>query len=503
MSSGKYIKQAIIASLCEHPDADKYRQKAFSGENLEKTMEAMAQQLQTLTKADFLAPDDDGKFIIDCEGAWKNFDKIAKIMQGNGDKLTYEDFLRPLGKDQQKTLLDSAVTHGGLGAVFTFDIWQGRFEEMERLWYKVPVPNRKDIFRNNGTTAATLKRKLFAAEGKVTPEDRLIKAGLTPSDIRQAFSWRGEFEAVVSKLTLAGDYMRKEYVLMTDSAGDTVFDVSAAWDKYAGLVKSIKEHGERFEIADYLKQVSYAKNILGRAAEHGALAKVFTPEHWEGRLQDMLTLWSQVLDGWKTASMTTRDFDNAYAEAESMTYAKRFQALAVTGKADLLKPLNDVSATEKPVLPLGLKAVWDKFDSVQAALKQLGGAVTISDLRSPTGQMGNSCLMCAVKFGHFSKVVEISRQGHEPVTLADFLSKDRHGNTLLSILADKNQLALAFAPEIWAGRVSEMKTLWSQVSVSQRPQVDFAQAEISAKQATLKQKKGGIKIQPHRPKGQE
>jgi hypothetical protein len=217
----------------------------------------------------------------------------------------------------------------------------------------------------------------------------------------------------------------------------------------------------------------------------------------------MLTLWSYVLDGWKTAAMTTRDFDNAYAEAESTTYAARFQALAVTGKADLLKPLNEAAAAEKPVLPLGLKAVWEKFDSVQAALKKLGAGVTLADLRSPTGQMGNSCLMCAVKFGHFGKVVEISKQGKEPVTMADFLSKDRHGNTLLSILADKNQLAMAFAPEIWAGRVAEMKTLWSHVSVSQRVQVDFAQAEINAKQATLKQKKGGISINPKKPKGQE
>src|SRR3990170_782562 len=103
MSSGKYIKQAIIAALCEHPDADKYRKQAFSGANLEKTIEAMTQQLQTLTKADFLAPDDEGKFIIDCEGAWKNFDKIAGIVQANGDKFGYDDFMRPLGNGKNKT----------------------------------------------------------------------------------------------------------------------------------------------------------------------------------------------------------------------------------------------------------------------------------------------------------------------------------------------------------------------------------------------------------------
>jgi hypothetical protein len=502
MSSGKYIKQAIIASLCEHPEAEKYRQRAFSGDNLAKTMEAMSQQLQTLTKADFLAPDDEGKFIIDSEGAWKNFDKISKIVQANGDKFTYDDFMKPLGKDPNKTLLDSAVECKGLGNVFTFEVWQGRYEEMERLWYKVPVPNRKDIFKSQGLTPAGLKRKLFAAEGKTTPEDSLAKARLTPYDVRQAFSWRGEFDEFAAKLTQAGDYLRKEYVLMMDGSGDTVFDSSSAWSKYDAVVKTLKDHGERFEIVDFIKQVSYAKNILARAAEHGALSKVFTASHWVDRLPDMLTLWSYVLDGWKTASMTTRDFDNAYAEAESLTYAARFQALVVTGKADLLKPINDVSQAEKAVLPLGLKAVWDKFDSVQAALSKQGEKLTVSDLRAATGQMENSCLMCAVKFGHFDKVVALSKQGGDIVKLEDFLSKDRHGNTLLSILAEKNQLALAFAPDLWAGRVSEMKTLWSQVSVSQRHQVDFAQAEVNAKQATLKQKKGGFKIQPKPPKSE-
>jgi hypothetical protein len=411
--------------------------------------------------------------------------------------------MKPLHSGQPKTLLDSAVEHGGLGNIFTFDVWKGRYDEMERLWYKVPVPNRKEIFKNNGLTAASLKRQLFAAEGKTTPEDSLIKAGLTPYDIRQAFAWRGDFDGTVKKLQATGDYLRKEYVLLTDGAGDTVFDMSAAWDKYSEVVKTLKAHGERFEIADYLKQVSYAKNVLGRAAEHGALAKVFTPDHWVGRLPDMLSLWSYVLDGWKTAAMTTRDFDNAYAEAESLTYAGLFQAKPVTGKADLLAPLNASSAAEKPVLPLGLKAVWEKFDAVQEVLKQKDGALTLADLRLPTGEMGNSCLMCAVKFGHFARIIEISKQGNESLTLEDFLAKDRHGNTLLSVLAEKNQLTLAFAPELWAGRVSEMKKLWAQVAVSQRGQVDFAQAEINAKQATLKQKKGGIKINPKRPKGQE
>lgn len=493
MSGGKHIKLAIIATLCEHPDAEKYKQRAFSSP--EKMMEAMGKS-QALTKADFLTPDDEGKYIIDSAGAWKNFDKIAKLVQDGGDKFTYEDFMKPLGSDPQKTLLESAKTHGGLGKIFTFGLWEGRFEEMERVWYKVPVPFRRDM-GNGGLIAADLKRELFAAEGKETPEDRLAKADLTPADIRGAFTGKDNYEVVMAKLTAADDYLRKEYILLRDVSGDTLFDNRAEpWNKYGTIMKSLHEHGERLEVADYIKQVTYTKNILSRAAEHRALDKVFTPAHWADRLPEMLNLWSHVLEGWKTAPMTTADFDNSYAVAETLTYAKIFEKMSVTGKADLLKPLNKASEGEKPVLPLGLKAVWDNLDAVQAQLGKSGEQLTLADLRTPTGQMGNSCLMSAVKFGHFDKVVDIAKQSGEPVTVEDFLNKDRQGNTLISILAEKRQLSAVFAPEIWVGRVQEMKSLWYEVSPLQRQQVDFEQIETAVKQATLKQHKGGFKLQP-------
>jgi len=496
---GKRIKQAIIAALCEHPEAEKYRQRAFSGDNMPDIIVAMSQQPHTLTKADFLAQDDDGKFLLDSAGAWKNFDKIIKILQENGEQFTYDDFMKPLVAGSQKSLLDSARIHGGLSKIFTFEAWHGRFEEMERLWYKVSVPDRKNLFKNLGDIPSDLKIRMFAAEGKVTPEERLAKAGLSPADIRAAFGAPGNLDDINNKLQLVGDYLRKEYVMMTDVFGDTVFDSRlVTWDKYGLVVQIMKAHGERFEVADIVRKVSYVSSILGRAAEHRVLDKVFTDAHWVDRLPEMLTLWAHVLDGWKTASMTTRDFDSAYAKAESMTYAKHFAALRITGKADLLKPLNEGAKTEKPVLPLGLRAVWEAFDSVQKALG--GDKLTIADLRAPTGEMGNSCLICAAKYGCFDKIVEMSRQGGGMFAMEDFLSKDSHGNMLVNLLAEKNQLALAFAPDIWAGRVSEMKMLWSQVRAEHRQQVDFRQAEVAARQATLKQKKVNVHIHPKPPK---
>lgn len=497
MSGGRYIKQAIIAALVEHPDQEKYKTRAFSGENLNAMMEAIAEQGNKLTKADFLSPDDEGRYIVDTPGFWKNFGKVLDIVTKAGEKFTIEDFTRYLDRNETRSLLDSAREHGGLGKIFTKDVWEGRFDDMERLWYKVPVPSRRDLFRNDGLLDPALKRAMLKAESRDMPEDGLAKAGLTPADFRGAFVERGNFEEVSRKLAQAGDYMRKDYLLLPDGSGDTVFYYQGAWDRYDDVARGLKAHGERFETADFVRQVGYVSNILTRASERKALHKVFNPEHWEGRLPEMLELWGQVKEGWKTATMTARDFDNAYSEAESRTYAKTVNLSAFESKAELLKPIAAESGAT--ILPAGLKAFWDGYAAADARLSELKQTLTIADLRQQSGYMGNSVLMGAVKFGHFDKVLDISRKSGEALTLDDFLSKDRHGNTLLNILAERNQLNQVFAPEMWAGRVADMKTLWTHVRINDRSQVDFNQAEVAAKQATLKQqskdrfKLGGLK----------
>lgn len=502
MSGERYIKQALIAAMVEHPDQDKYRTRAFSGENLEKVVEALAESKNKLTKADFLAPDDDGKYIIDTPGFWKNFPKILDIVTKAGEKFTFDDFTKPLTRDEfrneQRDLLDSAREHDGLGKIFSADVWKGRYDEMERLWYRVPVPSRRDLFHNDGLIDPALKRTMLAAEGKQMPEDGLANAGITTGDLFFTFRERGNYEEIKRKLGEAGDYLRKDYLLLPDSSGDTVFYYQGAWDKFTDITKNLAAHGERFEVADFLRQVGRRPNILTRAAERKTLDKVFASDLWVDRLPEMLELWGQVREGWKTSSMTSRDFDNAYAEAESKTYSKLIDFSALHGKQDLLTPLN-AGEPSSPILPLGLKSFWDNYDAAEKRLSETGGKLSVTDLRQNSGFLGSTILMSAVKFGQFDKVVDISRKSGEPVSLDDFLSKDRHGNTLLNILADRNQLSLAFSPDLWAGRVGDMKALWNHVRVNDRPQVDFQQAEVNAKQATLKmQAKDKFKLKPNR-----
>jgi hypothetical protein len=326
---------------------------------------------------------------------------------------------------------------------------------------------------------------MFAAEGRVMPEDRLQKAELTPYDLRLALGEPAKLRDVMSRLERAGDWMRKEYILLCDNTGDTLFYHRDMWSAYDRFVENMKAHGERLEVADFIRQVGNAKNPLSRAAEGDALDKVFNPAHWVDRLPEMLDLWSFVLPGWKGGSMTPKAFDLAYATAESLTYAKRVDLDAIRSRSALLEPLNDPAPDSPPVLALGLKALWDAWPAVKNRLEQRGEKITIADLRRTSGHVGDSCLFRAVKFGHFADVASISRSS-EPLRPDDYLAKDRNGSTLLSILAERRELDKVFAPDLWAGRVGEMKKLWKHVPVRDREQVDIRKVEVAAKQATLR-----------------
>lgn len=490
MTGSTYIKQAIIASLCEHPDQEKYRARAFAGDSLNAVTDALAGKAVALTKRDFFTPDETGAYLIDTPGFWRNFARIRDMLGKQGERFNAEDFLFTIKTNERRTLMNSAIDNKALDKVFSEEVWRGRYEDMEMLWYKVPVPARREFTQGgDGTVPLALKRRLLQAENRVAPEDRLIRAGLTPNDVRGAFRERGDFEAFKRRLAAVGDRIRKEYVLLCDSSGDTCFFSQDAWQRYPEVARTLAANNEQLEVADFIRQVGNVNNILTRAAEHKALDKIFAPELWANRLGDMLTLWGHVRDGWKMPPMTEADFDIAYAAAESATYAPLVDFTNLHSKQDLLRGINEGDA--QPVLPLGLKAFWDKHATAAIpALAVKGDALRLSDLRRVSGQMGHSCLISAAKFGHFRTVVDVVRTGKDEIQLEDFLLRDHHGNTLLSILAARKELPLVFTPDLWAGRLGDMKILWNQVRHSDRSQVDMGKVEIATKQATLKKQSG-------------
>ncbi|MDD9901786.1 MAG: hypothetical protein OXT65_12490 [Alphaproteobacteria bacterium] len=497
MSDDRYIKQAIVASLCERSDAEKYRELAFNKDNMSALMDAFTQQSRKITKADLFAPDDEGKILIDTPGFWKNFEKIHALIKSNGDHFTYDDFASPYSSSAMRSLMDSAEEFNGFHKIFRPEVWEGDYDRMEKLWYETPMPARESVGNEQGYIDIGLKRTVMASEGRVPPEDGLSQRGYSRADFFGVFSMQSKStSAFINKLHDDGDYFRKEYALMPDNGGDTIFYHPKAWSAYDDVVKDMKAHGERFEVSDFLKRNGATASILHRAAHHKTLDKVFKPDHWKDRLEDMVTLWSHVADGWKMPPMTPAAFDNAYAAAESMTYGARLPANDMAAKSVLLTPVNP--GAQHPVRPLGMRDFWGYADTVATQLLSKGEKMTRADFMQPSGVMGETCLMQAAKSGNFAGAARFLLKFGEKLELDDFLKRDARGDTLLNVLADRRQLDDVFMPELWVGRVAEMQGVIQKLRVRDREQIDVEAIGVRVRQATVRQqvKKTRFKLKP-------
>lgn len=483
MDAERYMKQAVIAKLCDHPDKDAYIKRVFSDDNVMNMLGMTAK----LTKADLFMPDDAGKFIIDTPGFWNNIAKIADLLQKeSGEYFTIEDFIRPLtGVDGDANLLASAARCNLMAKLFSPEVWMGRFEEMETLWYHVGIMHRRNVFNAEGTIDLDVKRRMLAAEGREMPEDRLAKAGLIANDIVRMCIAPDGYHTVKAKLVAAGDYLRKEYLLLTDRDGDNVFYQKNVWANYLDIVGDLHRHNQRFEVEDLLRVYGTRHSILGRAAESQSLHLILTPAHWADRLDDMMELWGHFAPGWKIGSASPAAFDMLYAEAQDMAYAPLLNVQKIEKRAELLTPIADDTVSGKAVLPLALKSVWENIVSITAAIAKQGERLTLDDLRQKSGAQQYSCLMSAAKMGYFDDVVKIMKSARATFNAQDFLEKDQHGVTLLQTLADQRRLWQVFEPDQWVGRLAEMKALWAHVKVTDYSQVDIRKIEVEVKQLTL------------------
>lgn len=482
MTNGRsLIKQAFIAALCEHPDAEKYRARAFSGDNLEQLSRELVSAGQQLTKADFLTPFDDGKYVLDSASGWKNFNKIEKILRENGEKFEVADFLKKIGTGD-RTLLKSAEMYGGLDKVFSAEVWQNRVNEMEDLWFFVSGPERR-IFRE-GNGLLPVKREIMAATGQVPREDVLIKAGITPNQMSLLMIEDGRFDEYQKKLADIGDKLCKADLFVVDGEGDTLFYSKITWNKYDKIVSMLEKNGERLEVDDFLFKRGTRLNIMERAAEAQALDKLFKPEYWVGRVDDMVRLWSHSKPAWPI-QLQGRDFGECIAEVEDLTWGRNIRVDGLLTKSQLLEKQSAADGSEMPVIALGLKSLWSKIDQVCEVLDKKGHGLTLSDLRTVCGHQQVPAMLAAAQAGRFDKVIGIAEASGEKLTAEDFLAKGKGGKTLIQTLAEKKQLKLAFSEKIWTGRIKEMQWLWQHVPPSMRGDIDFTEAQSKVRIASV------------------
>jgi len=484
------LKKALIATLCKHPQAADYQQDAFRSADIMGLYKKMKEAGEVLTKADFLGTDKNGEYFLGSARSWDNFHHIVEILKENGEQFTADDFLTVQeGSYYRRPLLESVVTHDKVDKLFTADVWKGRFEEMENLWYYIPPNKRGDLAKEeDGRIPLKLKREVLGLDKNATlREDELKKIGVDYKEIPDMFSKRGTFEAFLQTLYENSVPLKKEDLLFVNKDGDTMFHNAAAWQYYDKIVDSLQQTGQSFGLDELTFKRGRKPSILERASQHKMLHKVFEPRFWVGQVDEMVGLWENLPPAQKVLSGRS-SFDTIVADVENMTYRSFVSLNEDATSASLTAPIVANDGKQGKVLPLGLRDTWDNMDIIREKLQKKDDDIKTAHLRKESGALGNSVLMAAAEAGQFDKALEIVRADSDKLQVQDFLKTNKNGVSVLDVLIEKRQLKKAFTPELWAGRLREMHILWNNVQNRDRGQVDFQKVVSQVNQLTVRQR---------------
>ncbi|MGM0422534.1 MAG: hypothetical protein ACQEQL_05480 [Pseudomonadota bacterium] len=484
MTNRKLLKHAYIATLCEHTSAQAYQDRVFAVQNLDELAKQLEDAGEKITKADFFTGDEQGLRFLDSASGWRNFDKIIDIVEKNGEKFEAEDFLQVVGH-RGRTFLDSAGEHDALDKIFQAKLWMGNFKAVEKLYYEVPT-GRRSLFRDEGRLL-NIKREIAAAEGREIREDQLARLSIDWKDFPRMFSQPGGIERLrmlTDQLERNGEKLTKEDVLLTDHEGDTLFYKQEVWEHFTEIQSMLARNGEALDVADYIEKKGSRPSILERACENGALDKVFDPQFWAGRLSSMVELWEHLLPMEKS-DLGHDEFARLLNKAENLTYGDVFNVDDVKNIKDLTQPI--AIEGDAKVFPLSLDTVWDNIDDLMERLAKNKQSIKMQHMRQISGCAKKPIFEMAIKNGHLDKLIKVAKKSGEGFAVEDLLKKDDSGMTMLDVIGHRKQLSTLFDPELWAGRISDMKALWSQVPINQKSQLDWGDVLNRTNVCTLQQ----------------
>lgn len=477
---------AILGVLSEHPEADFMWAAAFPDEPLD-ILPRVLESCGGIPKAHLSLPESHTPFYASA-AFWNNFAQINTLVCKAGDQFNYNDFMDQVHTPETHSMYMDAVKHNAVLKIFQPEVWYKNYAEMERLFYAMTLTDRQKHFDRDGRIDLDLKRAVLATEGRRAVEDRLMEMNFTEKGFEEYFAQKfgKNYNELKNIFAQYAEPLAKDYLIHPDDCGHTAFNYMHAWDNYVEIVNNLHENGERLEVYDFLRKYGTADNMLERAFTFKRLPVVFTPAHWMGRLDDMLQVWEGVKPDWRKEPISQVQFEALYTEAENLTYAGMANYGGIQSKIDLRSPLNDTSAGEKPVYAVGLTSFWMNFDATVETLAARGEKITLDDLRLRSGETNDNAILKAVKMGYAERLLAHCRDIGEKLSLEDLLSKDSQQCTLIDLLADRKQLALIFTPEIWCGRLEEMREAWRNVRQGDQSQVDMKSLEIAVKQASFK-----------------
>lgn len=468
------LRQAMVATLCDLDNKDSLLRTIFSRSNI-AAVQAEAAEGAQLSKADLMAPMVDGGYALATARGWSHFSELRELLAERGERFDRGDFLTKLVEN--KTLLEWAEKHGHLPTVFAPDQWVGHRAEMEQLWYSTSSSERKHVNFN------AVREEVARMEGKPLREAQLADAGIASDDMRRALK-DGKWKDMHDKLVAHGDRLRKEDLLLAEGDGDIIFFSSSAWDHVTPLFRFLHEQGDRLTVDDFLFKRGTHQSMLQRAVGHKVLHKVFDPELWVGRGEEMRALYEHV----PVTDRSKIDFAKVEADVLDASFGQGIRIDASLKKDDLLMPLGAPDAVDGSgkLVPLALRSVWEKIDALRDSLAAQGDPLTLSDLRAWTPDGKRSLIFAAVQHGKFDTILDIAAKSGDSLTAADLTADQQGGTTLAAELAKQGRLKDILQPAAWVGRMSELQAVLQAVPSAERTKLGAAELVADVNRRSLR-----------------
>jgi hypothetical protein len=441
----------------------------------------------TIEKKDIFSAAPNGKSIFSFKQTWSNFDKLIEIAAKNGETITCQDLSKSLS--DSKSAIDMAVEANALAIVFTPSFWVGHMSEMENIWYSIATFKRKDVDFNK------IREEVAALEGRKTRIAQLEEMGIEIGDVRSELS-RGSFKDIKEKLAAHGDHLRLEDLKIPYDDGDHALISKTAWDSFDTIAAELMQHGEVPDADFFLFKRGERDSFLKKAFTHNAQDKIFNRTLFKGRPGELTKLFDSLSD----VDKDKVDIETVLSEVMEDSFTLDLSEETVMSVKDLLSPLSsEIKIPEgwAPIIPLGLKDLWDNIDVVIQKLEENGQFLSLDDLKTPSGLGAEPVLFKAIRMGHADQVMAMIATSGTVIDEAVLLGlKDSQGNTLLSVLEEAEKIELLLKPEMWAGRTQDfISVVWDNISAATQAKNRTAFEDTLTKANTMMLRAHGLKLQ--------
>lgn len=395
---------------------------------------------------------------------WPNLPRVIAEIRASGNTVTPGDFFKKIVANG-KTAANFAVENESLKHLFCPEIWEDKTREMEKAWFSIPKANREmKLFRD-------MRRAAAAVNGKEPREDALERMGVTLSMVRAA-SQGGNLHDIHKKLADAGDGLLIEDILLPDIDGDHALDTRSAWRNFKDTIDIFEKLGQKFEPWHFLHKHVGRSSPLDSAVEYGDADKIFNARVWRGRPQEMMELFRHV----PVEKQGAIAIDTVLKEIEETAFGETLRIDDTLRKGQLTGILNAAAHNDSGAMPLrglGLKKTWDNIEQIRKTLDTCGEPLTLEDLRLTSGHNATPAFVTAASCGKFSAVMDILGKNGESLDVADLISKDKNGASLINVLTGRDEISQLVKPELWANRPADFKRLWAEMPSKAKDKVDY------------------------------